>query len=323
MHIDRTTLTYAHLALNSAVRDYLFDRQRQITLIDFGHKEKGGRKLDRPAIRFHVEQKLSAYQLETACRAPLPGKIEGFDTDVVVGTYATHPDSWTRWQSWGREKDTCNTYRADSLRGGISISAESHYGAGTLGGRVLHQETGAEMILSNWHVLVHDWWARPGQRIYQPGRLDGGSRADTVATLTADAMSVHLDAAVAILTGQRRLINDQLHIGPVRGVTSAKLGMKVTKTGRTTGKTLGFVTGIAGTARVHYGYLERLIRHVVAVEPLQRFEQVSAGGDSGAWWIDLQTMRAIGLHFAGSDYPERALALDMSTVLNALNVYIA
>ena len=34
-------------------------------------------------------------------------------------------------------------------------------------------------------------------------------------------------------------------------------------------------------------------------------------------------MQAVGLHFAGSDFPERALALDMQSVLDALNVDLA
>jgi hypothetical protein len=70
----------------------------------------------------------------------------------------------------------------------------------------------------SWHVLVADWNARAGQQIYQPGRLDGGTGADAVATLTRDAMPVNLDAAVAALNRSRRLINDQYDLGSVRGV---------------------------------------------------------------------------------------------------------
>ncbi|MFQ5473950.1 MAG: hypothetical protein ACE5FA_13860 [Dehalococcoidia bacterium] len=39
-------------------------------------------------------------------------------------------------------------------------------------------------------------------------------------------------------------------------------------------------------------------------EPGQRLEEVSVGGDSGSWWLDRATMRAI----------------DMLAVLDALNV---
>jgi endonuclease G len=66
--------------------------------------------------------------------------------------------------------------------------------------------------------------------------------------------------------------------------------------------------------------LERIIRHIVTIEPRLDFAEVSAPGDSGAWWLDQATGRAIGLHFAGSNFPERGLALDMPAVLDALNV---
>ena len=71
-----------------------------------------------------------------------------------------------------------------------------------------------------------------------------------------------------------------------------------------------------------YGFLERIISHIVTIEPQVAFSQVSAPGDSGAWWLDQVTSRVIGLHFAGSNFPERALALDMPAVLDALNVDI-
>jgi endonuclease G len=178
------------------------------------------------------------------------------------------------------------------------------------------------MILSNWHVLVADWGAAPGLPIYQPGRLDGGRHADTVATLTRDAMSVNLDAAVATINGDRPLINDQLGLGPVRGLSQAYIGMEVVKSGLRTEITFGRVTAVGGIASINYGSLNRVIREVVTIDPRSNFEEVSAPGDSGSWWLDPTTSEAIGLHFAGSDSPERALAIDMSSVLFALDVIL-
>ena len=59
---------------------------------------------------------------------------------------------------------------------------------------VIDRESGAQMILSYRHVLVGLWHARPGWPIYQPGQGDGGSAADTVATLSRDATASQLDA---------------------------------------------------------------------------------------------------------------------------------
>jgi len=324
MQLDPMTLARARLALREAVRFHLFDPN--VGLVDFGHPEHDGRIAeDELAIRIHVRKKLAGVALEAAAAAgytrPIPPVIGGFPTDVPEGTYRLHLWSW-----WGKPwvLASAPTTRADPLHGGVSISDEYHMAAGTLGGKVFDRATGAEMILSNWHVLVADWSARPGQRIEQPGRLDGGTVADTVATLTRDAMAVNLDAAVAALDGSRQLINDQLGLGPVAGAGRATLAMELVKSGRTSGITYGRVTAVEGTARIAYGALDRIIRQVVTIEPReQSLEQVSAPGDSGSWWLDVASMRAIGLHFAGSDAPERGLALDMPSVLDALNVDIA
>jgi endonuclease G, mitochondrial len=322
MSVDPMTRARAHLEIDKVVRQYLFDPNQIVNLIDLGPKKVGDQRMwDRLAIRFHVEEKMSIERLK-ALKIPLvPPTLGSFETDVVVGTYRTY-----QWPGWGsRQKRTVDPAqaRADVLRGGISISDEHHYAAGTLGGKVIDRATGSEMILSNWHVLAVDWTARPGQSIYQPGRLDGGTRVDSVATLTRDAMSANLDAAVATLTGNRKLVNEQLGIGPVTGVGQAEFGMEVVKSGRTTQKTYGRVTGIDGVMKIRYGYLERVIHYVTTISQRTAGEPVSSGGDSGSWWIEPMTRQVIGLHFAGSDDPERGSALEMQAVLDALNVTIA
>jgi len=207
------------------------------------------------------------------------------------------------------------------MRGGISISDEFHLASGTLGGKVHDRITGEEMILSNWHVLAADWRARRGQLIYQPGRMDGGTFANVSAYFNRDAMAANLDAAVATLTGSRRLLNEQLGLGPVARGGRGQLGVTVVKSGRSSNITYGRIVEVNSVARMRYGYLERLIRNVMIIDSLNGGE-VSRPGDSGSWWLDTRTREAIGLHFAGSDLPERALALDMQSVLDALNVDI-
>jgi hypothetical protein len=324
MQIDRRTLARARLALREAIRGWLFDPN--VMLVDFGWPEHGGEIVEEePHIRIHVIEKyLQGPQLEAAIEhgmtgGEIPDWIAGFRVDRPEATYRLH--QWLGgW--WRRRRKSQRATRADPMGGGISISDQYHNSFATLGGLVIDRATGDEMLLSNWHVLAGDWRARPGRRIYQPGRRDGGTRADTVATLTRDAMSANLDAAVARLTGSRPLINDQLELGPVRGVSRAQLGMKVVKSGRRTRITYGRVTAFEGTVKMRYRGVDRIIRNVVTIEPRRSYEQVSAGGDSGSWWLYEETMQAIGLHFAGSDRPERALAIDMPSVLDALNVYL-
>lgn len=324
MSIDPMTRARARLAVYEAAQRYLFDPKQKVNLVDFGPKKIGDQRIwDRPAIRFHVTAKLSTIRLEALNIPLIPKSIGPFETDVIVGTYRPNQWPWLGWSSGWTQTANPAQARADVLRGGISISDEYHYAAGTLGGKVRDRATGTEMILSNWHVLASDWGARPGQRIYQPGQLDGGTSADIVATLTRDAMWANLDAAVATLTGSRRLINEQLDIGSVTEVGKAEFGMEVVKSGRTSGVTHGRVTGLDGIAAITYGDLERVIHNVVTISPRMPGEQVSTGGDSGSWWLDSATRQVIGLHFAGSDDPERGLALDMQSVLEALNVTVA
>jgi len=325
MYVDAMTLARARLAMREAIRSHLYDPN--VGMVDFGHPEHDGEiAWDELAIRIHVRRKLDAPALEIAAAlgmtSPIPPSICGFPTDVPEGVYragaAPAPGGW-----WLPRPANPHQALNNPMRGGISISDEFHNAAGTLGGMVIDRATGAEMLLSNWHVLVCSWTARAGQRIYQPGRLDGGTFANTIATLTRHAMSVNLDAAVATLSGRRQLVAEQLELGAVTGVGQATLGMELVKSGRTSGVTEGIVTAIQGTAKISYSGLTRLIRDVVTIEPRAGAGEVSRPGDSGSWWLDAQTMRAIGLHFAGSDFPERALALDMQAVLDALNVDLA
>lgn len=316
MTLDGAPTGRIRLVLREAVRDHLL-ADENVTAVDFGLPEHGGEIAeDERAIRVHVQRKKPLQVLEAAGITPVPTSMGEFRTDVLEGTY--RPQLW--WTTAGvRVAPDPRLGRTDPLRGGISISDERHYSAGTLGAKVIDRATGAEMILSNWHVLVADWTGRVGQRIYQPGRLDGGTVANTVARLSRDAMSSNLDAAVAALTGSRRLVNDQVGIGPITGVENATLGLEVVKSGRTTGVTYGRVTGLEGISQITYAGVRRLIRKVVTIDPLWGAE-VSRPGDSGSAWLSRAGKRAIGLHFAGSDLPERALALDLQSVLTALNV---
>lgn len=297
-----------------------------VGMLDFGFPERDdGLCTDEVTIRAHVNRKygrsggisLEAAVAEGRTQVDLSGmQIDGFKIDVIEGRYLPHLWNWRQPQ-----QNSQRARRLDPMVGGISISDANHNSYGTLGGKVIDRASGREMILSNWHVLVGSWTARPGLRIYQPGRLDGGTSSDMVAELTRHAMAAGIDAAVATLTGRRELINDQLGIGPVTGVDLAFPGMRVTKSGRASERTSGIVDAVDGVASIPYtGGITRMIRHVVTIVPARGLGDVSRPGDSGSFWLSEGSNRAIGLHFAGSDLPERALAIDMQQVLDALGV---
>jgi endonuclease G len=314
-------------AMREAAYGWLYDPN--VMIVDYGYRERGGKLVeDEQCIRVHVVEKIaSGLSLEAATqsgrtRGKIPDTIAGIPVDIQQGAYTLHPGWWAGW--WPRPTTTTVNPRARRhapLQGGISISNARIRGYGTLGGQVTDRVTGEKMILSNWHVLAGRWHARPGWPIYQPGRGDGGTSADTVAKLSRHAMEDNLDAAVAELTGNHQLINDQFGLDPVKGVGWAQLGMEVIKSGRKTDITYGRVTGVEGTIKMSYSGVRRLIRNVMTITPRRR-QEVSAGGDSGSFWLEEKTIQAVGLHFAGSNHPERALAMDMQPVLDALNVDI-
>jgi len=321
MNVGTISWARVRLAMQEAVRGWI--RDPNVMLIDFGWAEHDGKLYeDELAIRVHLIEKFKERPaLELAIskgltRAEIPDSIDGFPVDRPESGRLRLQHAW-RAGGWRSTR----TRRADPIQGGISISNASLRGSGTLGGLVRDRETGEPMILSNWHVLAGHWGIRPGWPICQPGRGDGGRRADTVATFSHSAMSSNLDAAVAKLSSNRSLLNHSLELEPVKGVSWAMPGMEVIKSGRTTGVTYGRVTGVEGTFGGYFGGVYGYIRNVMTIVPRPDMEPiVSAGGDSGSLWLEEETMHAVGLHFVGNDEPEYAQAMDMQPILDALNV---
>ncbi|MCU0486328.1 MAG: S1 family peptidase [Anaerolineales bacterium] len=314
--MDEMIVARARLAMKSAIRGWLFDPN--VSLIGLGWKEKDeGVYTGRLSIRFHVRKKLSGPQLESADTVPIPRCIGDFETDVPEGEFKLH---YWGWPGWERPSSNPRARQNDPLVGGISIGNERQNGYGTLGTLVRDRDTGDMMCLSAWHVLVGSWGYRQGQRIYQPGRGDGGSASDTIATLERNAISANYDAAVAKLTGSRDAINNQLGLGSVTGIRQPELDMQVVKSGRQSSVTYGRITDFESVYPMLYSGHKRAIRDVFMIDARNPGEEVSAGGDSGSLWLEESSNCAVGLHFAGQNQPELALAMDIRYVLEALNV---
>lgn len=137
---------------------------------------------------------------------------------------------------------------------------------GTLGALV--EKNGIRYILSNNHVLARSNKAKMGEAIIQPGLgdqrpicepLDPG--ADTVAHLSARKKvkfgakkTNKIDAAIAeVVPGAVTTNGEIIAIGqPGTNPVEPYLGMKVKKSGRSTGLTKGVVTVVNGMAQVDY-----------------------------------------------------------------------
>ncbi len=136
------------------------------------------------------------------------------------------------------------------------------------------------------------------------------SSATSPAAQATDSNEV--DAALARPVDPTFFSEDIRGIGRVQGTKPATLGMRVRKSGRTTGYTEGTVNLLNATVTVAYGSKQARFTGQVITGPM------SQGGDSGSLIVDGVENKAVGLLFAGSNLSTIFTPIDV--VLRALNV---
>lgn len=290
-----------------------------VTAVDLGFKWSKGEMTGQLSIRVHVSRKKPAEELSDADL--FPKEVDGIPVDVLEATYGIQVMLEGDSQLEGAVDGRGN--RFDEIPLGVSIGGPN-VTAGTLGAKVFDADTQEAYILSNWHVLLGTTSAQPGDPIWQPGRLDGGRAEDKIAEVTRSVLGP-FDAAIARITGERPILDTTLEGDKVEDVTTPRLGMLVWKSGRTTGRTEGFVDGVMMSTQINYRsagvrLLERVIR--IVPRPGSPPGEVSLGGDSGSVWVDEESGKAVALHFAGEvgDAPEHALGNDIRKVIERLQV---
>ena len=281
-----------------------------------GYKKTRGEYTGQSALVVLVEKKLPSFSLTK--QELIPKEYKRFTTDVI---------------EVGKIVALSPTDKHRPAPPGVSIG---HYRitAGTFGAVV--QEGGAKYILSNNHVLANSNDAEIGDPILQPGPYDGGTMDDQIGTLYkfvpiifgeglptcpfASGLSSVANWIASKLGSSHRLnavkisqesnkvdcalarplnydmITEEIYgLGAVTGVASAKLGMPVIKSGRTSGITEGMVTILNATVSVDYGGKTATFEDQIITD------YMSEGGDSGSLLLEADTMKAVGLLYAGSD----------------------
>lgn len=203
--------------------------------------------------------------------------------------------------------------------------------AGTIGARVTDGER--VYALSNNHVFAANNQGRTGDKLLQPGVVDGGrDPEDAIGTLYDyepigfcagfRCPSNRIDAALA-LTSPEDLGNQTPEDGygtPRSRTAEAELGMTVQKYGRTTGYTQGRITGINAIIDVGYRTGKARFENQIMISG----DGFSAGGDSGSLIVTrgvlLADRRPVGLLFAGSSTNTIANPIDL--VLSRFDVRI-
>jgi len=190
---------------------------------------------------------------------------------------------------------------------------------GTLGSLI--NVGGQQRILSNYHVLEADIVsggntrvATTGDYIIQPGLIDVGcnaANAQNVATLvkTSSLPNSNVDASSAtVISGMVSSTGAILEVGTLSASTvAASLNQLVKKSGRTTGLTRSYVSGLNATVSITYenecaggtAFTKSFTGQILIANSRSKF---LAGGDSGSLLAEDVTTnpRAVGLLFAGS-----------------------
>lgn len=323
-------------------RDYLLGKPG-VVACGVGFKEIGGVSTDEQCVVVSVERKIPAAEL--AASDLIPRALGLVRTDVrEVGVIRALPGLIAN------VKGPADRYRP--APGGVSIG-HIEVTAGTLG--CLVRRGGDLFILSNNHVLANSNVADIGDPIIQPGRYDGGSLNDQIATLEefvrldfgdeeADCPVVegltrfvnwisrllgrqHRMAAYRLTDGVNRMdaaiarpLSDDLVDGRILGLGMPKGAGEATlgMAVQKSGRTTGLTTG-------KITQIDITARVSYGNGRMATFEDqlmagaMSAGGDSGSVVLDEGGL-VVGLLFAGSD--AITLMNPIGLVLDALDVEI-
>ena len=203
--------------------------------------------------------------------------------------------------------------------GGLSIAPLNESFVGTLGCFLRRIGAGTEQIfaLSNNHVLADTNRLPIGTPIVQPGpEIEPTTPNDVFAALSAfipiqfpasrlNPVRNRFDAAIAVVADL-----SLIRRGTILGINnytpqlaSAVPGMRVIKSGRTTGVTTGTVTAVdVDRVQVNYGTLTspRIATFNDTIEIVgDNGRPFSAPGDSGSVILDRDSGRPVALLFAG------------------------
>jgi len=262
--------------------------------VDVGYRWKDGKMTGEIAIRVHVKSKKPVKELGT--KDVVPRELAGFPVDVIQSKIELqHP--------------TPCTNRHNPVVGGVETRNVNIGVVGTLGAVVFDAaNNNRPMALSNHHVYVA---SRPksavGERVNQPGTT---TNTDAIGTVTRSNKT--LDCAVTTFNNNRQASTTIWGFpGGIKGMINPAIGMRVTKSGRTTGITRGMVEGVS-------------TNEFTIVPIAGQWQELSLGGDSGSVWLEEVSHAAVGLHYGGetSTAPadERAWAKRMTRVANTLNI---
>jgi len=311
--------------------------KKNVVACGIGYKETEGVMTDELCIVVSVEKKMPLAQLTEA--DIVPKAVDDVKTDVL------ETGRIIAWQA--------PTQKWRPAPGGVSVG-HINITAGTLGCLVL--KGGQLFILSNNHVLADSNAGKKDDPIIQPGKHDGGTLADKIATLeefvpidfgtsppicpVAKAVEQVLNAIARGVGSSHRLVSYQESDGENRvdaalarplsldlverrilniGVPKGSREATLGTNIKKSGRTTGFTTGRITQidATVQVGYGSA---GAATFTDQLVAGAMSSGGDSGSAVLDEEDY-VVGLLFAGSD--NTTIINPIQFVLDALGITIA
>jgi hypothetical protein len=302
-----------------------------------GYKETEGVMTDELCIVVSVEKKVPLAQLAEA--DIVPRTVDDVKTDVLeTGLITAWQDPTEKWRP---------------APGGVS-NGHINITAGTLGCLVL--KGGELFILSNNHVLADINQGKKGDPIIQPGKYDGGTLADQIATLEefvpidfgtspptcpmAEAIEQLLNAIARGVGSSHRVVSyqesrgeNQVDAALARPLSLDLVERRILNIGvpkgsreatlgtniKKSGRTTGFTTG-------RITQIDATVQVSYGSAGTATFTDqfvagaMSAGGDSGSAVLDEEDY-VVGLLFAGSQ--NTTIINPIQFVLDALDITIA
>ncbi len=286
-----------------------------------GYKRVQGKQIDELCIICSVDTKIASKSLSD--RELIPPSIEGITTDVhPVGQIHTLQAPTGRFRpapggvSIGHVNITAGTLGCLVTKNNtIYILSNNHVLANS------NQSDKGDVILQpgphDGGTIINDQIARLSDFIpikfeNGNGNGNGGCKLTTailslfnfIARLSGSSTRMFsrnisqkvnlVDCAIAEPLYESDVINEILQAGIINGASDGELGMKLKKSGRTTGLTTGTIEQVDVSVRVNFG-LNRtaLFSDQLIAGPM------SQGGDSGSIVLS-DDNQAIGLLFAGS-----------------------
>jgi hypothetical protein len=219
--------------------------------------------------------------------------------------------------------------------GNVNDETASFCCSGTLGS--LMTRSGTNYVLSNNHVLARSGHAVVGEHIGQPGLVDNACSPGMTVANFSQAVKLNpggtslADAAMAqVVSGQVDTTGAILGLGavscgvaqpapPANTVGVPAIGMKVAKSGRTSGLTCGTIAFINVAVAVQYEnscgsnstFIVNYDNQVEIDSPT-----FSAPGDSGSLIVNSATAEPVALLYAGD--PSSTIANPIQDVLSGL-----